>query len=343
MQTQNNLKSSIKLSAEQLEFAETLAQFFKDKITSDYLRKRIESGLTAKDTSWSSICELGLAQAFSSESNGGMGLGFKDLALLAYQSGKVLLPENLLTSIYAGPYLFTQMLSELPADFLNKKDFIKNICEAKERIAFAYSDNAKINLVQSLDRCSYLVVLSNQDLSIASFKSVKKDNCLDLAGEFYSAELDLITKLDCKNLDRFKFGLAILLANQLAALASTVVSTTVEYVKTRKQFDVPIGGFQAVQHKIADMHLQAESMYSLANFAAWTFDNSPEQLALAAVSAFNYCTENAPLVCESAIQAHGGIGFTWEYDLHLYLRRARFIESYYKDLLPRELVLDLVG
>ena len=84
-----------------------------------------------------------------------------------------------------------------------------------------------------------------------------------------------------------------------------MVEWTAEYVKTRKQYGVAVGSFQAVQHKLADMHLRAEAVSSISSFAAWSFENSPDQSDLASRSAIAYAAEWAPKVIESSIQLFG--------------------------------------
>jgi alkylation response protein AidB-like acyl-CoA dehydrogenase len=102
---------------------------------------------------------------------------------------------------------------------------------------------------------------------------------------------------------------------------------TVEYAKTRQQFGAAIGSFQAIQQKIAQCYAHSESLTSLSQFASWSAAHSPHQRTLTSQAAILAATEFGPMICETAIQAHGGIGFTWEYDLHLYLRRAKLIEA----------------
>lgn len=135
----------------------------------------------------------------------------------------------------------------------------------------------------------------------------------------------------------------IICANELAGISARVIDMTRDYVTQRKQFGVPVGGFQAVQHGIAEMHVQAECMRSAAEFAAWSIENSAEQAAFAGLSALSYACDNAPLIVEKAIQLHGGIGFTWEYDLHLYLRRVRTLAALYAQAVDNEQILKLAA
>jgi hypothetical protein len=120
-----------------------------------------------------------------------------------------------------------------------------------------------------------------------------------------------------------RYAASTIVANEMAGICDYVISLTSDYVKTRHQFGVPIGGFQAIQHSLATSYVEAESLRALASFAAWALNNSPSQRRLTSLSALVRAVAVAPTVCERAIQAHGGIGFTWEYELHLYLRRAR--------------------
>lgn len=118
-----------------------------------------------------------------------------------------------------------------------------------------------------------------------------------------------------------------LLANEAAGVCARVIEMTREYVATRKQFGKPIGTFQAVQHKLAESFMLAESLRTTAEFAAWAGSHSPEQFAFSASAAATLASEIAPKVAESCLQLHGGIGFTWEHDLHLFLRRAKLLQS----------------
>jgi alkylation response protein AidB-like acyl-CoA dehydrogenase len=98
---------------------------------------------------------------------------------------------------------------------------------------------------------------------------------------------------------------------------------TVDYVKDRKQFGVPVGAYQAVSHRCAQMLLETEKARATAAFAAWTADADPARLAEAAAMAKAAASDAGREVTASAIQAHGGIGFTWEADVHWLFKRAQ--------------------
>ncbi|MGI5163455.1 acyl-CoA dehydrogenase family protein [Spirillospora sp. CA-253888] len=117
-------------------------------------------------------------------------------------------------------------------------------------------------------------------------------------------------------------GVVALAAEQVGG-AQRVLDMTVEYVKVRKQFGRAIGGFQAIKHRCADMFVQVESARSAVLQAALVADESPEELPAAAALAKSYCSDAYFHVAGEGIQLHGGIGFTWEHDAHLYFKRAK--------------------
>jgi alkylation response protein AidB-like acyl-CoA dehydrogenase len=112
-------------------------------------------------------------------------------------------------------------------------------------------------------------------------------------------------------------------AAEVVGVCQRALDMTLEYVKDRKQFGVPVGSFQAVSHRCAQMLLHTESARSAAYFAAWAADADPDRLAEAAALAAAAAATGGREVTGSAIQAHGGIGFTWEADVHWLYKRAQ--------------------
>ncbi|MFN2469005.1 MAG: acyl-CoA dehydrogenase family protein, partial [Gaiellaceae bacterium] len=118
------------------------------------------------------------------------------------------------------------------------------------------------------------------------------------------------------------------LAAEAVGVAERALEWAVEYAKSREQFGRPIGVYQAISHPIADTYVETELARSLAYWAAWCVDEDPGRAADAAAAAKSFAAETAVAACERAIQAHGGIGFTWEHALHRYYKRAQWIESF---------------
>jgi len=112
------------------------------------------------------------------------------------------------------------------------------------------------------------------------------------------------------------------LALELVGVGQRALEMSVTYANERTQFGRPIGSFQAIKHKCVDMMVAVETARSLAYYAAWAVSEDADDTGSAAAMAKAYCGEMAKTVTSEAIQVHGGIGFTWEHDLHLYYRRA---------------------
>ncbi len=118
---------------------------------------------------------------------------------------------------------------------------------------------------------------------------------------------------------------------EMLGAARRSLEMSVDYAKVRKQFGQFIGQFQAVKHKLAEMLVLVENAHAATYYAAWALDAHAPDAAMAASVAKSFVNEAARIVCGEAIQVHGGIGFTWEYDLHLYFKRAKFYEPLYGD------------
>jgi alkylation response protein AidB-like acyl-CoA dehydrogenase len=122
---------------------------------------------------------------------------------------------------------------------------------------------------------------------------------------------------------------------QLAALSLEAVGISakalelaVDYAKTREQFEKPIGTYQAVSHQLTNTYVETELARSLAYWAAWCVAEDDEQVDVACAAAKAYCGDAAVAACERSIQVHGGIGFTWEHVLHVYYKRALWIQAH---------------
>jgi alkylation response protein AidB-like acyl-CoA dehydrogenase len=119
-----------------------------------------------------------------------------------------------------------------------------------------------------------------------------------------------------------RVGRTILAAEGLGA-ASRLLEMGVAYAKDRHAFGRPIGSYQAVKHLLVDVYVEVEQLRSLVWWAAWAADHAPGELPLAAAAAKAAAATTLELAAETVIQVHGGIGFTWEHDAHLYWRRAK--------------------
>ena len=137
---------------------------------------------------------------------------------------------------------------------------------------------------------------------------------------------------------------AVALSAEMCGTAQRVLDMTVEYAKLREAFGKPIGSYQGVKHKCADMLVEIENARSLTYYAAWAMDEGDPEAEMAVSMAKAAASDAGRKVCAAGIQLHGGIGMTWEHDLHLYLKRAKADEVVFGDATwHRERIARLMG
>jgi alkylation response protein AidB-like acyl-CoA dehydrogenase len=139
------------------------------------------------------------------------------------------------------------------------------------------------------------------------FARVRADGGEPLGGDHLAAADRIVTALSAETV----------------GVAQKAMEMAVEYARDRKQFGRPIGSYQAVSHRCAQMLLEVEGSRSGAYYAAWCADAEPDSLPAAASMAKAYSSDAGWRVCGSSLQVHGGIGFTWEHDLHFFMKRAK--------------------
>src|SRR5215470_18774654 len=133
---------------------------------------------------------------------------------------------------------------------------------------------------------------------------------------------------------------AVCASAEMLGAARRCLDMSVDYAKVREQFGQPIGSFQAIRHRCAEMLTAVENAHVAVYYAAWALNAGAEDAAVAASICKAYVSDAAREVCGDAIQVHGGIGFTWEYDLHLYFKRAKALEPLFGDAeFHRELIV----
>ena len=185
--------------------------------------------------------------------------------------------------------------------------------------------------------------------------SVKALSTLDMTHKWYEVKFDNVQVGDDAVMGEPDKGWAPLrraldwatagLCAEMVGGAQKVLEDSVEYAKTRQQFGKPIGIYQAVSHKLADMLLEVESAKSVTYYAAWTVDAEAPDRSLACSIAKAYTSDAYRHATGSGIQVHGGIGFTWEHDMHLYFKRAKASEvtlgdpTYHRELVAEALDL----
>jgi hypothetical protein len=228
-----------------------------------------------------------------------------DLCLFLEQTGYAAAP---------GPFLATTLYSSLTADETTTG-------------TVAIVDDPTHPFVLEADRVERIaIVLPGPRLAIVDAAAVSKRfvSTVDFSRRLFTLDPP---QLDAQPLDpaayaRWRDRANAAIAAEMVGTARRIFDMALAYAKERKQFDVPIGSFQAIQHKLADMSLALERATAAVHYAAMTIDGNDPERTRASHVAKAAAGEAARRILKDGIQIHGGIGYTWEHDLHLYLRRA---------------------
>ena len=271
------------------------------------------------DDAWKEMCELGWAGIFIEEDHGGQGLGIVELVILMEELGYSLAPVPFLSNAAAGLALQFAGTDE------QKERWLPGIASGEARGTVGMLRDGEARLVPDADSAEVIVLIgfdgSTSVLEAASAE-IEQIGTMDRTRRFARVRADGGEPLggDC-----FAAGdrIATALAAETVGVAQKAMEMAVEYARERKQFGRPIGSYQAVSHRCAQMLLEVEGSRSGAYYAAWCADAEPESLPAAASGAKAYSSDAGWRVCGSSLQVHGGIGFTWEHDLHFFLKRAK--------------------
>ncbi len=293
---------------------ELLAARFKP----ERVRELAEAG-TYDDDAWKEMCELGWAGIFIGEEHGGQGLGVVELVILMEELGYVLAPVPFLSNAAAG-----LALQFAGTDEQNER-WLPGIASGEARGTVGMLRDGEARLVPDADSAEVIVLIGfdgSTSVVEAGSAEIEPFETMDRTRRFAHVRSGAGEPLggDC-----FAAGdrIATALAAETVGVAQHAMEMAVEYARDRKQFGRPIGSYQAVSHRCAQMLLEVEGSRSAAYYAGWCADAEPESLPAAASGAKAYSSDAGWRVCGSSLQVHGGIGFTWEHDLHFFLKRAK--------------------
>jgi alkylation response protein AidB-like acyl-CoA dehydrogenase len=267
---------------------------------------------------WSELCELGWPGIFIGEEHGGQGLGAVELIILMEELGYALAPLPFLSNAAAG------LVIAAGGSDAQKERWLPGIASGAARGTVGLLHDGEAPLVPDADSADVIVLCGHEGRTIVerSAADVEIVKTMDPTRRYARVRASGGDALEGEHLPGLSIACAALAA-ELTGIAQRAMEMAVEYARERKQFDRPIGAYQAVSHRCAQMLLEVEGSRSASLYAAWTADAEPETLALAASMAKAYASDAGWRVCTAALQVHGGIGFTWEHDLHFFLKRAR--------------------
>jgi alkylation response protein AidB-like acyl-CoA dehydrogenase len=336
------------LSESQQILKDTARKFFAGESPIAAVRKSMETETAYDAALWTKLAEQGFTGIITPEEFGGMGLGKVELVLLMEEAGYALLPGPLFSTVaLAGAVIDACASSE------QKKKYLGQIAagQARSTVALVEAasswDPASLKISTSGNKLTgtklfvtdaavadFIIVVARDGVYAVAAKAaglhISPMKGMDLTRKIYSVELK---NTPAELLGNTK-GLSSALDIATAAVSAEMVGgmqraleLAVAYAKTRKQFGKPIGIFQAVQHLCADMYLETESSRSATYYAAWALEeNAPDAAASVSVAKM-YASDASRTVGNRGIQVHGGMGFTWENDIHLYYRRAKASET----------------
>lgn len=271
------------IAPERLELAEAVRDYLAGTHGPEVLRK-LDEGPNRDSAVWQGLVEMGLTGLLVPEEHGGLGLSLLDAALVARECGRVCLAEPLVESAFVTvPWLLAR----------GETGDLEAIARGEKRIMPAHEINGWLGDGggEALDSVDPL-----RNLAKAPGDASADPHLLDLG--------------------------ALMSAAQLVGLAEAMLDMAVEYSKVREQFGQPIGGFQAIKHKLADVAVALEFARPVLWRAAQAMDDGIDSAKLHVSHAKLAATDAAYLAAESAIQTHGAMGYTYEVDLHFWMKRA---------------------
>jgi alkylation response protein AidB-like acyl-CoA dehydrogenase len=315
------------LSDEQQALRAAAAALLDGRSSTAVVREAMEAGGTPDAGLWGAMVEQGWCGLTTPDELGGVGLGWVEAAVVLEQVGAHVAPAPILGQLVAldalastewGPVLLAGEAVAAAAPRLEEP------CP--------YAPAADVVVVPDGERLVAIDLRSHRPGAEPAMDRTRS------VGWLRASDLVDAPRLELGGPARMQRHLdlgAVAYAAELLGIAQRALDLAVAYAKEREQFGRPIGSFQAVKHRCADMLVDVEGMRSAVYWAAWCVgdalggddDRSPgdgvsDEASIAASTTKCWCSDAAGRVVASALQVHGGIGFTWEHDLHLYLKRA---------------------
>jgi acyl-CoA dehydrogenase len=333
------------------------------------VREVVESESGSDSALWAQVAELGWVGLCMPEEHGGVGLDLETLLVVLEETGRSLFPSPLISTVLAAKAIERfgtdeQQARWLPglADgskvgtfaFLERGDSMTP--DGVEAIAKADGDQfvlsgeklfvtdagvADLFIVavrsgSEADSISLIVVDREADgVSVESFDGMDLTKRVGrLALEDVRVGVDCVLGAPGEGWPAAEWlldlGAALVTAEAVGA-AEAALEITTRFANERVQFDEQIGKFQSVKHPLAEIYVDVESVRSLVYYAIWALDQDAEDAQLAVSRAKAYCADAFPTAGIMGVQLHGGVGYTWEYDIQLYLKRSKWVRPIFGD------------
>lgn len=323
---------------EQAMIGETARAFFAENATSARTRKAMGGNGIDRDL-WRSFCtELGLAGVALPEAYGGAGLGMVEFALVAQSAGAQVAALPLLGLATAARAIAAGGSDMQKAEWLPKLISGEKIAACEGVPEFIIEGDRLSGVIDPVPHggvADMFVFVSSQGAWIvradAPGVSVKPHMSMDQTRPFARITLDGARAEPLADaaaaIKAVHSGGWICLAAEALGGAQACLDRTIAYAKERVQFGRAIGSFQAYKHRLADMMIEIEQARSAVYWAACAVDEGSDEAAMALHAAKSFCADTFFMCASNMIQLHGGIGFTWDHDAHLFFKRARSIQT----------------
>lgn len=355
---------NVDLNEEQQLLKDSVAKFCEGEAPLEKIREWADNPKGLPDELWEKIAAQGWLGIIVPEENGGLGLGVTELAVITEEMGRNLLPGPFLSSVLAAQAIAIGGTDAAKEKYLERivsgetigtlalleedgQLYPDSIQRKAEKSGDGYQISGKKSLVPDADAATLFVVAARTGDGVSLFLVDREDGGVSTQGNrLFDATarngqlvLDDVSVAGDALLGESGTGWDILkevlltanvcLAGECVAASERILKMTIVYAKERVQFGKVIGSFQAVKHPLADLYADIESARSAYHYAAWAVDAKTENRQSAAAVARLTATGAYRKTTLDCLQAHGGIGFTWEYDLHLFLKRAKHNEYLY--------------
>ena len=342
-------------SEEQNLLREQVRRFMADELPSSTVRALARGEDAARRAAlWQQAAELGWLALIVPERFGGVGLKWIDLAVILEECGRALCPLPVLSAAQAAAAIGRcgnedQRRAWLGRIASGEAVFGIGLYDEPNWIdpqGVSLAGDSRLTgtkpFVQDGIASTHLLLATRtgDDLALAIVATadaeVTAQPAVDGTKPAAKVHLDAVRPLDTFPIRARDLGFltdcgAVGVTLEAIGAAEAVLELTSEYAKTRIQFDNPIGKYQGVKHRLADMFVDIESFKSLAYYAAWALDDAPDELPRAASLAKAYASDAFARIGIDGVGLHGAIGYTAEYDAQLYLKRSKWVRSAFGD------------
>ena len=280
---------------------------------------------------WAKLAELGVTAMTVSEESGGLGMTPADWVLVFEEAGRVGLPGPLVETIAVGAPLLDELGSTSMGSVL--ESVVSGTTQLTARLGntefVPYGDSSHLSLLQ---HGHSLYALSPDAMELQPQQSVDGSRRLFRAVWNQKEEHLVAQGPEATEAMNRAYNRGVLACSaQLLGLAERMLNMAVEYAKVREQFGKPIGTFQAIKHHLVDALLKLEFARPVVYRAAWSLANNTDDAATHISMAQIYASEAADIASRKALQVHGAIGYSFEYDLQLYMKRAWALQRTWGD------------